>query len=62
VWADAEVCDAAQWLRRLADDAALRERLGAVAAADVGRQLSTQGFVRSVAELVEAPAPMNVAG
>jgi len=62
VWADAEVCDAAQWLRRLADDAALRERLGAAAAADVGRQLSTQGFVRSVAELVEAPAPMKVAG
>ena len=62
VWADAEVGDAAQWLRRLADDAALRERLGAAAAADVGRQLSTQGFVRSVAELVEAPAPMKVAG
>jgi glycosyltransferase involved in cell wall biosynthesis len=56
VWADADVDDAAQWLRRLADDAALRARLGAAAAADVGRQLSPQKFARTVAALVQSQA------
>jgi len=61
VWADADVDDAAQWLRRLADDQDLRARLGAAAAADVERQLSPQKFARTVAELVEAPAQASVA-
>jgi hypothetical protein len=56
VWADADVDDAAQWLRRLADDAVLRARLGAAASADVGSQLSPQRFVATVAELI-GPRP-----
>jgi glycosyltransferase involved in cell wall biosynthesis len=60
VWADADVDDAAQWLRRLADDAGLRGCLGAAAAADVGSQLSPQKFVRTVAELVQAQEQTNV--
>ena len=31
VWADADIAEAAEWLRRLADDAGLRARLGAAA-------------------------------
>lgn len=54
VWAEADIDDAAQWLRRLAEDAGLRARLGAAAAADIGSQLSPQRFVRTVAELVRA--------
>lgn len=53
-WADADVDEAAQWLRRLAGDAALRARLGAAAAADVERQLSPQRFVRAVTDLIGA--------
>jgi glycosyltransferase involved in cell wall biosynthesis len=60
VWADADVDDAAGWLRRLADDAALRARLGAAAAADVASQLSPQKFARTVAELVQSQAQANV--
>jgi len=56
VWAEADVEDAAQWLRRLADDAALRARLGAAAAADVGSQLSPQKFVETAVQLVGSPA------
>jgi glycosyltransferase involved in cell wall biosynthesis len=54
------VDDAAGWLRRLADDAALRARLGAAAAADVASQLSPQKFARTVAELVQSQAQANV--
>jgi glycosyltransferase involved in cell wall biosynthesis len=60
VWADADVDDAAQWLRRLADDADLRGRLGAAAAADVASQLSPQKFARTVAELVQSQALPHV--
>ena len=60
VWADADVDDAAQWLRRLADDADLRGRLGAAAAADVASQLSPQKFARTVAELVQSQAQSHV--
>jgi glycosyltransferase involved in cell wall biosynthesis len=59
VWADADVDDAARWLRRLADDPALRARLGAAAAADVNSKLSPQKFARTVAELVEAQANVS---
>ena len=55
-WAEADVADAAQWLRRLADDADLRARLGATAAADVANQLSPQSFARTIVELIEAGA------
>jgi glycosyltransferase involved in cell wall biosynthesis len=55
-WAEADVDEAAQWFRRLADDADLRARLGASAAADVGGRLSPQTFARTVAALIEARA------
>ena len=53
-WADANVDEAAEWLRRLAGDADLRARLGAAAAKDVAAQLSPKHFAKAVAELVEA--------
>jgi glycosyltransferase involved in cell wall biosynthesis len=53
-WADANVDEAAEWLRRLAGDADLRARLGAAAAKDVAAQLSPKHFSKAVAELVEA--------
>src|SRR5215472_9310647 len=56
VWAEADVDDAAQWLRRLADDAALRARLGAAAAADVVSQLSPQRFTRTLTDLIQSRA------
>jgi len=52
-WADANVEEAAAWLRRLADDADLRANLGAAAARDVAAQLSPQNFARTVARLIE---------
>jgi glycosyltransferase involved in cell wall biosynthesis len=55
-WAEADVDEAAHWLRRLADDADLRARLGASAAADVGVRLSPQTFGRTVAALIGARA------
>ena len=57
-WADADVDHAAEWLRRLADSAALRERLGAAARADVARQLSPNAFAQTVTALINGnPAP-----
>jgi glycosyltransferase involved in cell wall biosynthesis len=53
-WADANVDEAAEWLRRLAGDADLRARLGTAAAKDVAAQLSPKHFAKAVAELVEA--------
>jgi glycosyltransferase involved in cell wall biosynthesis len=53
-WADANVDEAAEWLRRLAGNADLRTRLGAAAAKDVAAQLSPKHFAKAVAELVEA--------
>jgi glycosyltransferase involved in cell wall biosynthesis len=53
-WADANVDEAAEWLRRLAGDADLRALLGAAAAKDVAAQLSPKHFSKAVAELVEA--------
>jgi glycosyltransferase involved in cell wall biosynthesis len=54
MWADANVEEAAAWLRRLANDADLRARLGAAAAKDVAAQLSSKHFARAVAALIEA--------
>jgi glycosyltransferase involved in cell wall biosynthesis len=53
-WADANVDEAATWLRRLAGDADLRARMGAAAAKDVAAQLSPDHFARAVATLLEA--------
>jgi glycosyltransferase involved in cell wall biosynthesis len=53
LWADADVGDAAEWLRRLAADPQLRRRLGETARADVARQLSPASIARRIADLVE---------
>ena len=54
LWAEASVDDAADWLRRLANDTDLRRRMGDTARADIARQLSPQSFARNVANLLEA--------
>jgi glycosyltransferase involved in cell wall biosynthesis len=53
-WADTDVDEAAEWLRRLVGDADLRSRMGAAAAKDIGTQLSPQYFTKTVAELIAA--------
>ena len=52
LWAEANVDHAADWLRRLAAEPALRQRLGDTARADIARQLSPESFARTVAELI----------
>jgi glycosyltransferase involved in cell wall biosynthesis len=54
MWADADVEEAAAWLRRLAGDADLRAALGAAAAKDIAAQLSPQAFAAKVAALVQS--------
>jgi glycosyltransferase involved in cell wall biosynthesis len=56
VWAEPNVDHAAAWLRRLADDPALRAKMGAKAAADVTSQLAPAKFARTVAELIDSKA------
>ena len=51
-WADANVEEAAAWLRRLASDADLRAHMGA-AAKGVAAQLSPKHFASTVAALIE---------
>lgn len=53
-WADADVEHAAEWLRRLAGDEALRHRLGGTAAADVHALLSPDKFSQRVVSLLES--------
>ena len=52
-WAEADVADAAEWLRRLADSAELRQRMGAAARADVRGKLSPEHFALTVADLLQ---------
>lgn len=52
-WAEPNVDEASEWLRRLAGDAALRSRMGDAARA-VAAQLSPKHFAGTVAKLVEA--------
>jgi glycosyltransferase involved in cell wall biosynthesis len=54
MWADANVEEAADWLRRLAGDAELRARMGAAAAKDIAAQLAPQQIARKTAALIEA--------
>jgi glycosyltransferase involved in cell wall biosynthesis len=54
LWAEANVEHAADWLRRLAAEPELRQRLGDVARADVTRQLSPESFAHTVANLIAA--------
>ncbi|MDP2408683.1 MAG: glycosyltransferase family 4 protein [Pseudolabrys sp.] len=53
-WADADVDHAAEWLRRLAGDEALRQRLGDAATADVHALLSPEKFSQHVVSLLES--------
>jgi len=53
-WADANVEEAAQWLRRLADDSDLRARMGAAAAKHVAATLSPTIIAKKIATLIEA--------
>ena len=55
-WADANVEEAAGWLKRLADDASLRAAMGTVAAKDVTAQLSPKTFAAKIAGLINAGA------
>ena len=52
MWADANVEEAAAWLKRLATDAHLRRALGDTAAADIASQLSPTSFAARVAALI----------
>jgi glycosyltransferase involved in cell wall biosynthesis len=52
-WAEADVGHAVEWLRRLADDSALRGRIGATARTEIARQLSPQAFARTVTALLK---------
>jgi len=54
LWADADVGNAADWLRRLAADPDLRRKLGEAARADIARQLSPATIAQRIATLVEA--------
>ncbi len=54
LWAEANVEDAATWLKRLANEPELRQRLGEAARADIAQQLSPETFARTVTKLLEA--------
>ena len=54
LWADADVGNAAEWLRRLAADPRLRRHLGETARADIARQLSPATIAQRIATLLEA--------
>jgi GT2 family glycosyltransferase/glycosyltransferase involved in cell wall biosynthesis len=43
-WADPDIDHAADWMQRLVDDSALRERLGAQAAADIRQRFSPEAI------------------
>lgn len=55
-WAEPDIGHAADWLRRLADNADLRAKLGAAAAADIHAQLSPATVVRRIVDLVGGKA------
>ena len=56
MWAEADVDDATQWLRRLASDAELRVKMGATAAEDIATRLSPKTFAVTVADLLAREA------
>jgi glycosyltransferase involved in cell wall biosynthesis len=53
LWAEADVDDAANWLRRLAADPDLRRRMGETARSEITRQLSPQSVAHTIAKLLE---------
>jgi glycosyltransferase involved in cell wall biosynthesis len=54
LWAEADVDDAANWLRRLAAEPDLRKRMGETARTEIARQLSPQSVASTIAKLLEA--------
>jgi len=54
LWADADVENAAEWLRRLAADPALRRQMGETARTDIAQTLSPATIAERIAALVEA--------
>jgi len=55
-WAEPDIGHAAEWLRRLADNADLRATMGARAAADVNALLSPDNVVRRTVDLIAGNA------
>jgi glycosyltransferase involved in cell wall biosynthesis len=58
LWAEPDIAAAAVWLRRLADDAALRTALGARGQAMARRRLGTEGLTTALAAIGVAAAPV----
>lgn len=56
-WAEPDVEEAAVWLRRLAENPALRTAIGRQASTDIKNQLALDVVSRSIADLLGAPAP-----
>ncbi|HUC50447.1 MAG TPA: glycosyltransferase [Xanthobacteraceae bacterium] len=54
LWAEPDVDDAANWLRRLAAEPDLRRRMGETARREIARQLSPQSVAQTIAKLLEA--------
>jgi glycosyltransferase involved in cell wall biosynthesis len=54
LWAEADVEDAANWLRRLAAEPDLRQRMGETARREIAQQLSPQSVAHTIAKLLEA--------
>jgi glycosyltransferase involved in cell wall biosynthesis len=54
LWAEADIDDAANWLRRLAAEPALRRSMGETARTEIARQLSPQSVTSTIANLLGA--------
>ncbi len=57
-WAEADVDEAAAWMRRLADEQDLAQRIGARAQADVARRLAPAGAGEALTRVLAARARM----
>lgn len=53
LWAEADVEDAANWLRRLADEPDLRRSMGETARSEIARQLAPRAVAQTIAKLLE---------
>ncbi len=53
LWAEADVEDAADWLRRLADEPDLRRSMGETARSEIAWQLSPRSVAQTIAKLLE---------
>jgi glycosyltransferase involved in cell wall biosynthesis len=53
-WADPDIDHAADWMQRLVEDSALRERLGVQAAADIRQRFSPEAIGRRYQRRLES--------